>query len=348
MDANARKAVSVIIPGNNPDMLAFCLLSIAPQMEWVKEVIVVEDWSAPYNTRIRDICSRHGATYFALKGPKRCPTDFRLCDARNLGMSTATGEILLFLDEDCLVCPWFMRRLTEIHTINKNLYFTCQRLRLKRGPTELTEATWYDAMMSRCPAGARRGLPVRPRGCMFIPLRGLEWIGGWGYAFSVRRENALKVGKFENWYSYGEEDVYFGYKLQAAGLKLGVWSLNSDIFVTHMHHEGRPMSYMLPVLNRIYLYDKDPAFEKVMNRQHSVMHSRRLDWTTPQLDWLKRNGMVRLPYFFELPRPFPPCLKPFVLPQVKPPTRYIKKPSVVANHVAERAAVNPLKAGRRL
>lgn len=93
-------AISVVIPHlNQPGALARCLASLRAGRRPPDEVIVVDNGSA---TLPRDICAAHpGVTLLHEPTPGPGP-------ARNRGVAAARGNILAFIDADCLADPGWL------------------------------------------------------------------------------------------------------------------------------------------------------------------------------------------------------------------------------------------------
>lgn len=94
----ARKArISVIIPHlNQPEMLGRCLTSLACGQHQADEIIVVDNGSATLPTAI---CAAYpGVQLLQELAPGPGP-------ARNKGIAASTGDILAFIDADCIAAP---------------------------------------------------------------------------------------------------------------------------------------------------------------------------------------------------------------------------------------------------
>lgn len=98
--------ISVVIPHlNQPDLLARCLASLDAGTRRPDEVIVVDNGSAGLPEAV---CAAHGARLLHEPEPGPGP-------ARNRGIAAATGEILAFIDADCLADPgWLAAAAAEM------------------------------------------------------------------------------------------------------------------------------------------------------------------------------------------------------------------------------------------
>ena len=88
-----RPRISVVIPHlNQPDFLARCLASLAAGIRAPDEVIVVDNSSRELPEAI---CAAHGVRLLTEAEPGPGP-------ARNRGVAASSGDILAFIDADCL------------------------------------------------------------------------------------------------------------------------------------------------------------------------------------------------------------------------------------------------------
>ena len=95
----AHPRVSVVIPHlNQPDFLERCLASLAAGRRAPDEVIVVDNGS---QVLPEALCAAHGARLLVEPEPGPGP-------ARNRGVAVASGDILAFIDADCLADPGWL------------------------------------------------------------------------------------------------------------------------------------------------------------------------------------------------------------------------------------------------
>lgn len=96
--------ISVVIPHlNQPAFLERCLASLAAGSRQPDEIVVVDNGSASLPEAI---CATHGVRLLheAVPGPG---------PARNRGIAATTGEILAFIDADCLADPGWLAAAAE-------------------------------------------------------------------------------------------------------------------------------------------------------------------------------------------------------------------------------------------
>lgn len=107
--------VSVIIPTHNrPHLLLSTLRSIEEQREKPDEVIVVMDGE---NKETENFLKNYKTDYFNFQFVKT-PESRGACFARNLGASKASGDILMFLDDDD---TWESRKIqSQLNQFKRN------------------------------------------------------------------------------------------------------------------------------------------------------------------------------------------------------------------------------------
>lgn len=105
-DTDGAMRISVVIPHlNQHDFLRRCLASLAAGSRQPDEIFVVDNGSAEMPT---DICAAAGVVLLREETPGPGP-------ARNLGVSHATGDVLAFIDADCLADPeWLAAAAREM------------------------------------------------------------------------------------------------------------------------------------------------------------------------------------------------------------------------------------------
>lgn len=97
--SEARPRISVVIPHlNQPEHLARCLAALAAGTRAPDEVIVVDNGSRELPEAA---CATHGARLLVEPEPGPGP-------ARNRGVAASSGEILAFIDADCLADPGWL------------------------------------------------------------------------------------------------------------------------------------------------------------------------------------------------------------------------------------------------
>jgi GT2 family glycosyltransferase len=204
----AEAGLSIIIPVfESPEDLDECLASLTRSTVKPREVIVVDDGSEARSGEIAAACLRHGARLIRA-GKNRGPAT-----ARNMGAREASGEILLFLDADCLV-----------HAET-----------LERAAAAFGEAPELQAVFgSYDDRPAARGGVSEFRNLLHHYVhhqsagRASTFWGGCG---AIRRSAFFDAGGFDEGYRLASiEDVELGTRLYQAGAEI---RLDPSIQVTH-------------------------------------------------------------------------------------------------------------------
>lgn len=99
--------VSAVIPTlKEEDYLPLLLRSLANQTYTRIEVIVADSSPSPSKEKTEDICREYGAKYVYVP-------ELSVSLARNRGASEASGDILVFIDADCIAAPDYIERLVH-------------------------------------------------------------------------------------------------------------------------------------------------------------------------------------------------------------------------------------------
>lgn len=183
---------SLVIPTyNRRELLRGCLASCLAQEFPPHEVIVVDD-ASPDDTSAMVRADFPGVQLITLernRGP---------AGARNRGIAAATGEIIVFTDDDCLLPPDFLARLADGYRDHPEIAGAGGYL---EAPDELLAANSYaryDALIAR----TEEGFGPEPI------LGGRECPAGGTHSMSYRAGVLAAVGGFdEGFASPGGEDA---------------------------------------------------------------------------------------------------------------------------------------------
>lgn len=219
--------VSVVIPTyNNPARLLECLAGLAAQepVDARVEVVVVDDGSTD-DTPARVEAARAGFPY-----PLICvrKANGGVSSARNAGIREARGEIVAFLDHDCIPRPDWLRRVVRALAAHPEA----------SGVGGVIEPAGTESRISRY-IDARRLLsePTVEDGRVTFVIT----------ANSAFRRPALEeVGGFDERFPLGGEDVDLSRRLLEAGRTLA----RDDAMVVRHHHRTR----LRPFVKTFYWY----------------------------------------------------------------------------------------------
>jgi glycosyltransferase involved in cell wall biosynthesis len=198
---SANLPISVIIPHlNQPQALALCLESLAAGTRVADEIIVVDNGS---NSLPESICAAHpGVRLFAQTIPGPGP-------ARNLGVAHARGQLLAFIDADCLADPaWLAVAATTMQDKDANILGGDVRIALA-DPMRLTPLEAYESIFAY-------------RMDRYIAREGFTGTGN----LVVRAEVMLAVGPFAGLSvaedrDWGQRATAMGYKIRyVAGMRV--------------------------------------------------------------------------------------------------------------------------------
>ncbi|MCU0612441.1 MAG: glycosyltransferase [Candidatus Eisenbacteria bacterium] len=146
--------VSVVIPTHNRlSTLSALLRSLAAQsgneeMTTQADVIIVDDGShRAVSDKVRSLVHGHPLRRIRLH---RLESNRGPSAARNTGLALATGDIIAFLDDDCIVREDFLRETRRIHDENPGvLVLNGMSVTSRTDPIASLWAHYYDAVFTR-------------------------------------------------------------------------------------------------------------------------------------------------------------------------------------------------------
>ncbi len=231
--------VSVIIPTcNKHRFLDLTLASLSKQVicnQEVFEVIIVNDGKEENTKKIIDYWSK-------ILKIRYCKTNASKgrASARNLGAEYATGEILIFIDDDMLVMPNLVQTHINAHKNNGDIMAIGYRYRLEQSTLELF--SFINAFKVMANIEHIKYLPslLDERETVYkmfdddIEGSNAPWVCLFSNNISLRKDNFLKH-KFDEIFQkkWGVEDVELGYRLYKSGIK---FKLLRDAYAYHLPH----------------------------------------------------------------------------------------------------------------
>jgi GT2 family glycosyltransferase len=187
-------SVSIIVPTRGrPGYLDVALASIAPQAAAADaELLVVEDGRAGESGAV---AARHGARYVSLGGPRG------LNAARNAGLRAASGELLIYVDDDVAVGEgWLAALIAAADALPEAGVFT--------GPIR---ARFEGRALRMC---GREGPPITS---LDLGPADSDAPHAWGANMAIRRSAFDAVGEFDARRSGGGDEEEWQRRHLAAG-----------------------------------------------------------------------------------------------------------------------------------
>ncbi|RZM35155.1 MAG: glycosyltransferase, partial [Sphingomonas sp.] len=174
--------------------------------------------------------------------------DLPLAEARNAAARAASGELLVFLDMDCIPTPTLVadydRQLRDLDGLmmGEVMYL----------PGGATDGEWrsddFDAVAVR--HSDRRGPP--PEGLELCN----DYRCFWSLNFAMRRSTFFRVGGFHEGYrGYGGEDTDFGKVLDMAGVPIA-WIKGGLAHHQYHPHHMPPVHHLDSVVRNTELFEK--------------------------------------------------------------------------------------------
>lgn len=224
LDKNQKISI-IVATYNRPEALRLVLLSLNEQTDQNFEVIVGDDGSRQETTQL--IANLQQQVNYSLKHVWQEDDGFRLAAIRNKAVAQASGDYLIFLDDDCPVPLWFVanhRRLAEI----KN-YVVGNRILLDKSYTEqvikqqvpLWRYNIWNWIMNKFRGNCNRFLPVLCLPLGFLrKLHPKKWQGLRGCNLALWRQDLIDVNGFnESFIGWGYEDSDFIVRLMRIGTR---------------------------------------------------------------------------------------------------------------------------------
>jgi GT2 family glycosyltransferase len=233
-------SVSVVtLAGGRPDHLRNLVIGLARQTVAPAELIVAVMQDATYALP---------EAPFPIRQLLIAGDDLPLAEARNAAARAASGELLVFLDMDCIPTPTLVadydRQLRDLDGLmmGEVMYL----------PGGATDGEWrsddFDAVAVR--HSDRRGPP--PEGLELCN----DYRCFWSLNFAMRRSTFFRVGGFHEGYrGYGGEDTDFGKVLDVAGVPIA-WIKGGLAHHQYHPHHMPPVHHLDSVVRNTELFEK--------------------------------------------------------------------------------------------
>ncbi|MGC2375009.1 MAG: glycosyltransferase, partial [Solirubrobacteraceae bacterium] len=177
-------SASIVVPTRaRPDYLRVALASIAPQAAGAGVELIVVDDAGPSDAE-RELAERFGARY------EPHPRPLGLNVARNTGVERASGELVVFVDDDVEVCDGWLDALLDAAREHPEVEVFAGRIvpRLEGSP----------------PRGCgREGPPIT---ALDLGPRDISTRFAWGANMAIRRRALERVGPFDVSLEHGGDE----------------------------------------------------------------------------------------------------------------------------------------------
>ncbi|MFZ2062752.1 MAG: glycosyltransferase [Candidatus Binatus sp.] len=194
------KTTAIIATHNRPDSLRRLVASLAPEVAaGSREIIIAENGTlAPTHLTIEGIPLEH------LHEPRAGK-----CRVQNRAIAQASGEILVFLDDDLVVAPSYIEAVEDF--FDKHREFAAMKGRIL--PAE-------DPKKKVGPMAPYLDLPIADHGEQVVEVRGVL-----GANMAFRADAIKQVGPFDERLGPGagghEEETEMSHRLRRAGFRIG-------------------------------------------------------------------------------------------------------------------------------
>lgn len=233
------RRISAVIPSyNRPDLVRWVLLSLAGQTRPVDEVIITDDGSRmDVAAGIADLL---GELPFPVVWVQQADEGFRAAKCRNNGIREATGDYLVFGDQDIVVARTYIARLAAAARPREFLVGLPVRLDAER-TARVTDQMVRDGAVGTLVTGAEaRAVRKQYRKDAWYRLLhrvGLRPIGPKlrSGVFAAWKADLLGINGFDEEYrGWGNEDDNLGLRLHRAGIR----GRNPfpEVLTVHLHH----------------------------------------------------------------------------------------------------------------
>lgn len=211
------------------DYLDLVLASIAWQIETPWEVIIADDGSSVDTTSV--ISRWRNRSIFELIHMFQPDDGFRLSRSRNLSSAKASGDLLIFIDGDCLLPRDFV---TEIKSLYRSgvLIFGSRKL-LSKAETDKAISKCLNERQIQQFFSGRKFMKLNLGVFRWWPYR--SWKNVRGFMMVAERRDVMALGGFdESFDSWGLEDSDFAVRASRFGLKFLDSRYKTSL--VHLHH----------------------------------------------------------------------------------------------------------------
>ena len=219
----------IISTYEKPAYLDLVLASVAWQTEKPWEVIIADDGS---NVETTSVISRwRNRAIFKLIHVFQPDDGFRLSRSRNLSSVKASGDLLIFIDGDCLIPKDFLAEIKSLYR-SRVLIFGSRKLITKAETNDFLSGRLGQDDIERFFSG-RKFIKLNLGVFRWWPFR--SWKNVRGFMMVAGRQDVMALGGFdESFDSWGLEDSDFAVRASRFGLKFLDSRYKTSLL--HLHH----------------------------------------------------------------------------------------------------------------
>ena len=240
-------SISLIIPVyNRLHLLEKCLVSVIKQVLPPDEIIISDDGSTEDISLFYQ--NQKQLSKIPMKLVRQKHTEFRAARVRNNGVSVSTGNLLVFIDQDIVIPPLYIKTIADC--MHKDRFLSGYPVRLSQAQSEqidlsaLENFNYLHLLLPAQKAKIRR--QFRKDYVSYLLFRYAK-IGSHGAKLrsgvsAMSRKDYEKVNGYdENFVGWGGEDDDLGRRLLAIG-KVG-YNFANSCFPLHLYHEPNHNNY---------------------------------------------------------------------------------------------------------
>ncbi|WP_158025060.1 glycosyltransferase family A protein [Candidatus Protochlamydia sp. W-9] len=167
---------------------------------------------------------------------------FNIGSVRNLIAQVAQGEYIIYLDDDVLIGPHYLKILISMIQKEKSAVIAGLTFQVFRRPKEVLELfqtnSWKDliSMLGKRDYYTRRIGRYESEILVHDKLGEANWLGAVGRNIVVRKDLVLQFPFFE-FTKMGFEDLEFAYRIQQLGKKISLKN-HLDLACLHIFHSS--------------------------------------------------------------------------------------------------------------
>ncbi len=243
--------ISVVISTYNwPEALYLVLLSFQHQIDKNFEVIIVDDGSTIETKNTIDQFSK--VAHFPITHLWQEDKGFRLSRARNMGIQSAKGDYLIFIDGDCIIRPSFIQNHRAL--AEKGYYVAGNRVLLSqtfsmyilKNHIDISSKSLFSFLFYRC-----KGYINRFHSLLLLSTQSsrryakkTNWQKGKGCNMAFWRKDLIQV--------YGFEETFEGWGYE-----------DSDIMIRLINHGTmRKSGYFSTAILHLWHHEASKSLEK--------------------------------------------------------------------------------------